>query len=56
MTSQNSAIKFKKSPFKKAGEYIRRMSNLNSSGEKNDRSPFDDDGEIFSEADCVNTT
>lgn len=31
------------------------MSNLNSSGENNDRSAFEDDNEIFAEADCVNT-
>lgn len=52
---QNSGNKAKKSPFKKAGDYlIRRMSNLNSSGENADRSANEDDGEIFSEADCQN--
>ena len=50
---QSAGAKTKKSPFKKAGDYlIRRMSNLNSSGENADRSANDDDGEIFSEADC----
>jgi len=36
--------------FKKAGEYlVRRMSNLSGGGENGER----DDGEIFSQADCV---
>jgi len=34
---------------------MKRLSNLNNSGDNNDRLTPEDDGEIFSEADCQNT-
>lgn len=43
----------KKSPFKKAGEYIKRMSNLSNSGD-NDRSDLDYQDNVFQVAECSN--
>lgn len=55
--NQNMAKKsgsIKKSPFKKAGDILRRMSSMSSSGENHSGSIDKSGDEIFNDADCVN--
>ena len=57
MEQQNSGKKpgsIKKSPFKKAGDILRRMSSMSSSGDNRSGSIDKSGDEIFNDADCIN--
>ena len=52
MAKKSGSIK--KSPFKKAGDILRRMSSMSSSGENHSGSIDKSGDEIFNDSDCAN--